>query len=75
MKHRKIVAKIINYIDIILKYAYGVDYNEFKKNTMMIDACVFNLSQTGELVNKLDKEYISANPEIPWFKTEVSETV
>lgn len=35
---------------------------------MMVEACVFNLSQIGELVNKLDKDYISKYPEISWFK-------
>lgn len=35
---------------------------------MMVEACVFNLSQVGELVNKLDKEYLSKHHEIPWFK-------
>lgn len=68
MKNRKIIAKIINYIDNILKYTAHVDYNEFKHNTMMIDACVFNLSQIGELVNKLDEEYTLKNSEISWFE-------
>jgi uncharacterized protein with HEPN domain len=35
---------------------------------MMVEACVFNLSQIGELVNKLDNEYLSEHNEIPWFK-------
>ena len=35
---------------------------------MMIDACVFNLSQIGELVNKLDEEYTLKNSEISWFE-------
>ena len=34
----------------------------------MVEACVFNLSQIGELVNKLDKEYVLKCNEIPWFK-------
>lgn len=34
----------------------------------MVEACIFNLSQIGELVNKLDKEYIMEYPEIPWLK-------
>lgn len=34
----------------------------------MVEACVFNLNQIGELVNKLDKEYLSKHHEIPWFK-------
>ena len=35
---------------------------------MMVEACVFNLSQIGELVNKLDKVYLSKYYEVPWFK-------
>lgn len=34
----------------------------------MVEACIFNLSQIGELVIKLDKEFISEYPELPWFK-------
>lgn len=68
MKNRKILQKIINYIDSILKYINNVSYNELIDNSMMVEACVFNLSQTGELVNKLDKKYIESCPEIPWFK-------
>lgn len=35
---------------------------------MMVEACIFNLSQIGELVNKLDMEYLSFHQDIPWFK-------
>jgi uncharacterized protein with HEPN domain len=68
MKNQEIVLKIIKHIDSILKYTYNINYKEFKNNNMMIEACVFNLSQVGELVNKLDKEYMSEHQEIPWFK-------
>ncbi|WP_326909776.1 HepT-like ribonuclease domain-containing protein [Sedimentibacter sp. MB31-C6] len=68
MKNQKIIQKIINYIDSVLKYTSNTTYDEFRNNSMMAEACVFNLSQIGELVNKLDKEYIVNNPEIPWFK-------
>lgn len=68
MKNQKIIQKIINYIDSILKYTDNVDYIEFRNNSMMVEACVFNLSQIGELVNKIDKDYIAYYPEIPWFK-------
>ena len=68
MKNQKIIQKIINYIDSILKYTYNVAYADFKENNMMIEACVFNMSQIGELVNKLDKDYTSKHKEIPWFK-------
>lgn len=68
MKNQKIIQKVINYINSILKYIDHVNYVEFKNNSMMIEACVFNLSQIGELVNKLDEDYIAHYPELPWLK-------
>lgn len=68
MKNQKIILKIINHINSILKYTEDVNYTTFKNDSMMVEACVFNLSQIGELVNKLDKDYIESNPNIPWFK-------
>lgn len=65
---QKIIQKITNYIDSIIKYTNNVDYVEFKNNTMMVEACIFNLSQIGELVNKLDKEFTLQYSDIPWFK-------
>ena len=62
MKDQKITKKIINYIDIVLKYTFNISYDEFEKNSMMVEACVFNLSQIGELVNRLDVEYMTKYP-------------
>lgn len=68
MKNKKILMKIVSYINSILRYTKEVNYQEFKNNSMMVEACVFNLSQIGELANKLDKEFIKNNEELPWFK-------
>lgn len=68
MKNQKIMIKIINYIESILNYTNNIDYAEFRSNSMMVEACVFNLSQIGELVSKLDKEYMAKYPDTPWFK-------
>jgi uncharacterized protein with HEPN domain len=59
---------MLSYIDSILKYTSNITYNEFKNNSMMVEACIFNLSQIGELANKLDKVYINEHSDIPWFK-------
>ena len=50
MKNQKIILKIINYIDSVLTYTEKVNYADFIENSMMVEACVFNLSQIGELV-------------------------
>ena len=31
-----------------------------------MEACVFNLSQIGELANRLDSEFTEAHSDIPW---------
>ncbi|MBO7520187.1 MAG: DUF86 domain-containing protein, partial [Clostridia bacterium] len=43
-----------------------MDYEAFSKSPLTVDACVFNLSQLGELTNKLDKAFISGFPDVPW---------
>lgn len=68
MKNLKIIQKMLSYIDSIIKYTSNITYNEFKSNSMMVEACIFNLSQIGELTNKLDKEYLNKHSDIPWFK-------
>ena len=35
---------------------------------MMVEACVFNLSQISELASKLDDDFVNKYPEIPWLK-------
>ena len=45
MKNKIIVEKILKYIQKVLSYVEGIDYDSFTKNTMLVEACVFNLSQ------------------------------
>jgi len=49
-------------------YCDGLSYDEFRMNSLLIEACVFNLSQMGELASKLDKEYQAVHPHVPWKK-------
>ena len=66
MKDKIIVKKMITYIGRILGYIQGYDYDRFSKEQLAIDACVFNLSQIGELVTKVSENFEQAHPEIPW---------
>lgn len=66
MKNKQIFTKMIKYIDNVFMYTEGIAYEEFKNNTMLVDACVFNLSQIGELVKNVDKEITDSYPHIPW---------
>ena len=66
MKNKIIVEKIVKYINKIRQYTKGVGEEEFKTNSMMIEACVFNLGQMGELANKIDQEFETEHSDIPW---------
>ena len=68
MKDEIVIKKIIGYASKALGYCEGIsDRKDFVANTLVVEACVFNLSQIGELTRKLDKPFIDKHPEIPWL--------
>jgi uncharacterized protein with HEPN domain len=68
MKHKRITEKILAYIDKILAYCAGCAYEDFRANSQLIEACVFNLSQIGELANKIEPDFADGHAGIPWKK-------
>ena len=66
MKDEKYVAKMIKLINKIEMYCLGKSYEEFVNNEMLIEACVFNLSQLGETSHKIGNETVGLHPEIVW---------
>lgn len=58
--------KIVAHIARTLEYCEGRSFEEFQANTMLQEACVFNILQIGELSKAgLDAAFIEAHPEIP----------
>lgn len=66
MKNDIIVSKMLGYIEKILKYSANMSYEDFVKNEMVVEACVFNLSQIGELANKLENTFRQEHKHIAW---------
>ena len=66
MKNKVIVEKIIQHVSKILDYIKDTEYDDFINNSILVEACVFNLSQIGELANKIESEFEKNNPDIPW---------
>lgn len=66
MKNDVIIGKMLGYIEKVLKYTQDMDYNAFIKQEVIMEACVFNLSQLGELAGKVEKEFRAVHREIPW---------
>ena len=66
MRNEIVIEKMIDIIEKLQNYVGENDYHSFSENEMLIDACVFNLSQLGEIANRIDSEYENAHSDIPW---------
>lgn len=66
MRNEIILQKLFGYCEKILRYCSGLSYTSFCENSIVVEACVFNLSQMGELANKVDPEYAATHSAIPW---------
>lgn len=66
MNNEIIVKKLAAYAEKVIRYCEGVNYEQFSADSMLAEACVFNLGQMGELANRVDDAFADAHPEIPW---------
>lgn len=66
MRDDIIIYKMAGYCEKVLSYCVDKDYESFSDNMQLAEACVFNLSQIGELVAKLSVLYTQNHPDIPW---------
>ena len=66
MRNDVIIGKLISYSEKVLSYCKGQSYDDFIGDSKLVEACVFNLSQIGELANRLDSEFTATHTEIPW---------
>ena len=65
-KDKLILQKILKYIQEIQDFIDGYSKTKFSNDRKTINACVFNLSQIGELAGKLSDEVILQNKYIEW---------
>lgn len=66
MRNEVIVNKLISYSSKLMGYCEGLTYEQFISDTKLVEARVFNLSQMGELANKIERDFALVHPEIPW---------
>ena len=66
MKNKIILTKMVHYMDKIMNYCAGYDYQKFIENDMLVEATVFNLRQIGELTTKDGESFRLLHDEIPW---------
>ena len=66
MRGEIVVQKMAGYVEKIIAYCEDCTYESFAADSKLVEACVFNLSQIGELCRKTEDAFISKQPEIPW---------
>lgn len=66
MRNEIIVQKMRGYSTKLIDYCSGYTYDTFTADVKLVEACVFNLSQLGELCRVVDDAFAAAHPEIPW---------
>lgn len=66
MRNDIIVQKLLAYSEKIIGYCKGMDYEQFSGDSKLVEACVFNLSQMGELANRVDAAFAESYPQVPW---------
>ena len=66
MRNEIIVEKLVKYCNKLIDYCKGLDYDSFASDIKLVEACVFNLSQIGELANRIDSDFAKFHAEIPW---------
>ena len=66
MRDKIIVDKMLRYANKVCEYCKGVSYEDFHANDMLIEACVFNLGQIGELTTKLGEAFKKENTQVAW---------
>lgn len=65
-KDKLILTKILKYIEEIKLFIDGYSQEEFRNDRKTINACVFNLSQIGELAGKVSEDLQDKYSNIEW---------
>jgi len=65
---RKVIDLMIKYAKTAIQFSSGLGFDKFIKDAKTVDACVLNLIQVGEMVARLEDEFIDLHKHIPWRK-------
>ena len=73
MKSKDIIIlnKILKYISDLFDFIKEYDYEKFSNDKKTVYACVFNLSQIGELAGKISEETQAQNPRYRMARTKI----
>lgn len=61
-----IIKDVLTCIDHITLYSNNLSFDDFSKNFMAVEACLYNLQIIGEAVSHLSSEIKEKEKAIPW---------
>ena len=68
-KDQRTLRKMLERIDRAIIYCHDQTFASFQQNTMLQEACVFNILQIGELAKYgLSDPFVTSHPDIPWHQ-------
>ena len=59
---------LLKHIDLVINDVKGKTLEEFASSSLQVRATAFSLVQIGEQMSKLEKEFGTVYPEMPWFE-------
>ena len=59
---------MLDAVERIRRYLDGVELEDFDADEVLQDAVIRQLEILGEAASRVDQEYRSSNPQIPWSK-------
>jgi len=66
-KPSAIIKDILNCIDHIQTYTANISFDDFSKNFMAVEACLYNIQIIGEAVSHLPEAVKENETGIPWL--------
>jgi uncharacterized protein with HEPN domain len=68
-KDHQTLRKMLERIERTIIYCRDQTFESFQQNTMLQEACVFNILQIGELAKYgLSDPFVASHPDIPWHQ-------
>ncbi len=67
-EYKLFLNDILKAIDAITEYSDGLNFEAFKENSLVIDACVRNIEIMGEAIKNIPQNVKESYVDIPWSK-------
>jgi len=65
-KYERLFRRLLEYVKKAQDYCEDITFDEFKANSMLMEACAYNICEIGHLVRPYVEELQALRPDIEW---------